>query len=170
MRPGQIKCIWRDGALIPDGQRMARYCEEQFGEGEVLILERQEERSTASHNHYHASIKTAHDNLPEDDDRFPNPNALRKWALIKSGYCTEAHVVCDTEEQAHTVAGFMGHQEGVIVVVKGNVVKKYTAKSQSMKAMNKQEFQLSKVAVLDTIAELIAVTRQRLEKNAGSAA
>jgi hypothetical protein len=51
-----------------------------------------------------------------------------------------------------------------------NVVKKFTAKSQSVKAMNKQEFQLSKVAVLDIIAELIEVTRKRLESNAGKAA
>jgi len=168
MRPGPIRFIWRDGVLVPDGRRAAEYCD-QFGEGEIIMMERHEERSTASHNHYHASIKTAFDNLPEDDDRFPNPNALRKWALIKSGYCTESHVVCDTEEQAKIIAGFMGHAEGVIIVVKGNVVKKYTAKSQSMKAMNKQEFGESKNAVLDTIAELIAVTRQRLEKNAGSA-
>jgi hypothetical protein len=169
MRPGPIRFIWRDGVLVPDGRRAAEYCD-SFGEGEIIMMERHEERSTVSHNHYFASIKTAWDNLPETDARFPNPEALRKWALIKAGYCTEATIVADTEEQAKTIAGFMGHSEGVIIVVKGNVVKKFTAKSQSVKAMNKQEFQLSKVAVLDIIAELIEVTRKRLESNAGRAA
>jgi len=172
MRPGPIRFIWRDGVLVPDGRRAAEYCD-SFGEGEIIMMERHEERSTVSHNHYFASIATAWDNLPETPEntvRFPNPEALRHWALIKAGYCTEAHVVCDTEEQANTVAGFMGHAAGVIIVVKGNVVKKFTAKSQSVKAMNKQEFQLSKVAVLDIIAELIEVTRKRLESNAGRAA
>jgi hypothetical protein len=169
MRPGPIRFIWRDGVLVPDGRRAAEYCD-QFGEGEIIMMERHEERSTVSHNHYFASIKTAWENLPENDPRFPNPEALRHWALIKAGYCTESHVVCDTEEQANTIAGFMGHADGVIVVVKGNVVKKFTAKSQSVKAMNKQEFQVSKVAVLDIIAELIEVSRKRLESNAGRAA
>lgn len=167
--PRHYRMMWRDGVFVPS-DRIKAFCDEEFGEGEVVTFERHEDRSTASHNHYFASIKTAWDNLPENDARFPNPEALRKWALIKGGYCTEATIVADTEEQAKTIAGFMGHQEGVIIVVKENVVKKFTAMSQSVKAMNKQEFQLSKVAVLDIIAELIEVTRKRLEQNAGRSA
>ena len=170
MSPLPIKCVWRDGVLVPDGERVARYCEEQFGEGEVIMLERHEQRSSASHAHFFASIKTAWDNLPESDERFPTPEALRKWALIRAGYCTENSIVCDTDDQARLVASFMGNSEGTIIVVRGNVVKKYTAKSQSVKAMNKDEFQRSKIDVLDTIAELIAVKRKRLEDNAGRAA
>ena len=169
-RPLPIKCVWRDGVLVPDGDRVARYCEEQFGEGEVIILERHEERSDATHRHYFACLKEAFDNLPEGDNRFPTVEALRHWALIRAGYCTENSIVCDTNDQAQLVASFMGNSEGTIIVVRGNVVKKYTAKSQSVKAMNKDEFQRSKVDVLDTIAELIAVKRKRLEDNAGRAA
>lgn len=167
--PRVFRFMWRDGVFVPEN-RLAAYCDETFGEGEVVTFERHEERSIASHNHYHASIQTAFDNLPEQDERFPTPNALRKWALIKSGYCTEMSVVCADPEQAATVASFTGNAEGVIIVVRGNIVKKYTAKSQSMKAMGKDEFQKSKDAVLDTIAELIAVTRKKLEQNAGRAA
>jgi hypothetical protein len=162
--------MWRDGAFVPDGARLASYCDEIFGEGEIVTFERHEERSVASHNHYHACVQEAWNNLPEGDERFPTPEALRKWALIRAGYCTENTVACDSEEQAQTIAAFMGNSEGTIIVVRGNVVKKYTAKSQSMKAMNKDEFQRSKVDVLDTIAELIAVKRKRLEENAGRAA
>ena len=168
--PKLLRFIWRDGVLVPDGLRVASYCDEAFGEGEVVTMERHEERSTASHNHYFASITTAWENLPEGDERFPTPEALRHWALIRAGYCTENSIVCDTADQAQLVASFMGNSEGTIIVVRGNVVKKYTAKSQSVKAMNKDEFQRSKVDVLDTIAELIAVKRKRLEDNAGRAA
>lgn len=163
--PRLFRMVWRDGAFVPEG-RTAMFCDQEFGEGEVVTFERHEERSVNSHNHYFACINEAWNNLPEADERFPNPEALRKWALIRSGYCTEASVVCDSPEQAHTVAAFMGYSEGVIIVVRDNIVKRYVAKSQSLKAMNKEEFQRSKSDVLDTIAELIAVKRKRLEETA----
>lgn len=165
-----MKFVWRDGAMVPDGDRCARYCDEQFGEGEVVMLERNEPRSDATHRHYFACINEAWQNLPEADERFPTPNSLRLWALIRAGYCTEMTVACDSPDQAATVAAFTGSSEGVIIVVRGNIVKKYTAKSQSTKAMNKDEFHRSKVDVLDTIAELLAVKRKQLEHNAGRAA
>lgn len=167
--PAFYKLVWRDGAFVPGSPYLAQYCDTTFGEGEVVTFERGEEHSIASRNHYFASVKTAWDNLPESDERFPTPNALRKWALIRAGYCTESSVVCDSPEQAATIAAFTGNSEGTIVVVRGNIVKKYTARSQSTKgngAMSPEEFQRSKVDVLDTIAELIAVKRRRLEEAA----
>lgn len=168
--PRLFRFIWRDGAFVPDGARLASYCDEQFGEGEVVTFERHEERSTASHNHYFACINEAFNNLPEGDNRFPTPDALRKWALIKNNYCTKTEAVFDSTQQAAIAAAFTGNAEGVIIVVKENVLVKYTAKSQSVKAMDKQEFQRSKVDVLDTIAELLALKRKQLEKSAGRAA
>lgn len=168
--PRLYRMVWRDGAFVPDGARLAAYCEEQFGEGEVVTFERHEERSTQSHNHYFACINEAWQNLPEGDNRFSTPEALRKWALIRGGYCTVNDVVLPTPEAAQTVAAFMGNSEGTIIVVRDCVVRRYTAKSQSMKAMNKDEFQRSKTDVLDIIAELLAVKRKELEKNAGRAA
>ncbi len=164
-----FRCVWRDGVLVPE-PRFARWCHEQFGEGEVIQLERHEDRSTESHNHYFASIKTCWDNLPdkEVEERFPTPEALRKWALIRNGYCTESSVVCDSNEQANVIAAFMGKREGEVIVVRDNVIKKYVAMSQSYRAMDKDEFQKSKTLVLDTLAELIAVTRKRLEQAARS--
>ena len=166
--PRLYRFIWRDGTFVPEG-RLAEFCDAEFGEGEVVSFERHEERSIRSHNHYFACIAEAWNNLPDTDGRFPNPEALRKWALIRNGYCTESSIVCDTPEQAHTVAAFMGFTEGMVIVVKENVVKRFIARSQSVKAMNKDEFQRSKTDVLDTLAELIRVKRSRLEK-AGSEA
>lgn len=168
--PRRFRFMWRDGVFVPDGNSVTAYCHDTFGEGEIVTFERHEDRSMATHNHYFACIQTAWDNLPNAEERFPTPEALRHWALIRSGHCTENTIVLDSPEQAQVVAGFMGNSEGTIIVVRDNIVKKYTAKSQSMKAMNKQEFARSKQDVLDTIAELIAVTRKRLEQNAGKAA
>jgi len=167
--PRRFVMMWRDGAFIPS-DRIKGYFDEAFGEGEVVTFERHEERSTASHNHYFACVQEGWNNLPEQDERFPTPDALRKWALIKNGYCTKTEAVLDTPEQAATVAAFTGNAEGVIIVVRGNVVTKYTAMSQSTAAMGKSEFNKSKNMVLDTIAELIAVKRSRLEQNAGRSA
>lgn len=168
--PKLLRFIWKDGVLVPDGLRMANYCDQNFGEGEVVSMERHEPRSTATHNHYFACLNEAFNNLPEGDTRFPTVDALRKWALIKNNYCTKTEMVCSSPEQAALVAAFTGNAEGVIIVVKENVVVKYTAKSQSMKAMGAQEFQRSKVDVLDTVAELLALKRRELEKNSGRAA
>lgn len=167
--PRRFRFMWRDGAFLPHNNLMD-YCFETFNEGEIVVFERHEERSTASHNHYFACVQEAWNNLPEQDERFPTPDALRKWALIRSGFCTKTEVVLDTPEQAHTVASFTGNSEGVIIVVRENIVVKYTAQSQSVAAMGKTEFQKSKDLVLDTIAELIAVKRKKLEDNAGRAA
>ena len=167
--PRRFRFMWRDGAFVPE-DRIAKYCDETFGEGEIVTFERNEERSVASHNHYFASIQTAWDNLPEQDERFPTPEALRKWALIKGGYCTKVEIPCSSPEQAAAVAAFTGNAEGTIIVVREDVVVKYTAKSQSTKAMDKDEFQRSKSDVMDIIAELISVTRKRLQENAGRAA
>jgi hypothetical protein len=162
--------MWRDGAFVPDGNSLMAYCHDTFGEGEIVTFERHEERSTVSHNHFFACVAEAWNNLPEQDERFPTPDALRKWALIKAGYCTKTEAVLETPEQAEIVAAFTGNAEGTIIVVRENVVVKYTAKSQAVAAMGKAEFQRSKDAVLDTIAELIAVKRRKLEENAGRAA
>ena len=57
-----------------------------------------------------------------------------------------------------------------IVVVTGSVVTRFTAKSQSQRAMGKADFQASKDAVLDLAAQLIGATPQQIEESARTAA
>src|SRR5882757_3988917 len=165
--PRLFRFMWRDGVFVPEG-RNALFCNDEFGEGEIVTFERHDEISTKTRNHWHACVAEAWKNLPDADERFPTPNALRKWSLIRGGYCIENSVVCDSLEQAITIATFMGNSEGVIIVVRGNVVKRYTAKST--KDMPKDEFQRAKTDSLDIIAELLAVKRSRLEQATGSSA
>lgn len=121
-----------------------------------------DERSMRSHNHYFALIAEAWSNLPERlADDLPNPEALRKYALIKSGYCTVDKVVCASNREAVRLAAFLGGgEEYRIVEVSERLVTIWTARSQKMKrsgngGMGKTEFQESKDAVLHVISELL---------------
>lgn len=167
--PRKFRMMWRDGVFVP-ADRIKGYCDETFGEGEVVTFERKEDESVKSRQHYFASIQTAWENLPEGDERFPTPDDLRYWALIRNGFCTKDEIVCETPDQAALVAAFTGRPKGTIIVVRENVVVKYTAETQKEGAMGRERFQNSKNLVLDTIAELIRVKRKRLEENAGRAA
>src|SRR5690348_4856735 len=98
-RPLPIKCMWDGEALVlrPMG-RSVSHCTEQFGGGEIVTLERHEERSEASHGHFFAAVTEAWQNLPHGlDDEFPSANHLRKFALIKANYCTMQKIVCETQ-------------------------------------------------------------------------
>ena len=50
-----------------------------------------------------------------------------------------------------------------MVTVEGCIVTRYTAKSQSYRAMGKQTFEASKRAVLDVIADMLGVTADEIE-------
>lgn len=151
--------------LRPDAAR--RY----FTPGHLYPLEVREERSLESHNHFFASIKEAWDNLPADvAERFPSPDHLRRWALVKAGYRDARSIVCSSKAEARRVAVFAKAISDAVVVVRDAVVIVYTAKSQSARAMNKAEFQKSKEEVLEIVARLIGTSAKTLSENAGKAA
>ena len=60
--------------------------------------------------------------------------------------------------------------EYAIAVVKGDVVRVYTAQSQSPRTMDKATFQASKEGVLGVVADMIGVSVEQLAENAGRAA
>ena len=165
--PLPIRCLWNGEAFVPQGKSLA-YCQEEFGAGEIVILERNEERTTNTHNHFFASIHEAWMNLPENlADEYPTVEHLRAKALIHTGFSNERAIVCDTAKDAATIAEFIGQSnQYAIVRVSGNVLKVYTAKSQSRKSMNKKEFQASKEAVLGFVAGLVGVSQEQLKENA----
>ena len=162
---------WDGEAMIPQ-ERFKRRAEQQFVIGDTYRLVVEEERLANSHRHYFASLAEAWRNLPEDlADRFESPEALRAWALIKTGYHDETSVVCDTEADAKRIASFMGMlRDYAVIVVKGNVVKRYTAKSQSVRAMDKAAFEASKRDVLDLVASMIGVDPRQLAAEASRTA
>jgi hypothetical protein len=169
--PPPLPCRWDGEAFVPLA-RFAKTADEHFVIGEIYHLEEHKERSPASHRHYFAMIKEAWENLPQTEVRWPTPEHLRKWALIKAGYYDEKQVVCATKAEAlrWTPVLIAASGEYAVVVPRGPVVTIYTAKSQSMKAMGREAFQASKDAVLAIVADLISVEVSKLDERARAAA
>ena len=161
-----------DGEVMRPANSWAKRADRAYVVGEKYRLSEEHERSASSHRHYFGAIAEAHSNLPENlAEQFLTEEHLRKWALIKANYADERSIVCSTKAEAQRVAAFIKPMDAyAVVVAKEAVVKVFTAKSQSTKAMGKKEFQESKTAVLEIIAGMVGVTPVALEANAGQAA
>lgn len=166
--------IWDNEAQVlrPYSPYWARRAAAIFGHGESLQILAQQARSIATHNHYFAVVQEAWANLPPlMADRFPSAEHLRKYALIQTGYCNSQSMPCLNKAQAEKMAAFIRPiDEFSVVHIRGSIVEVFTAKSQSMNAMDKNTFRESKEKVLDYIAAMIGVARQELTDNTGKAA
>lgn len=169
--PPPILCAWDGEAFVPL-PRFARLADKGYVVGETYPLVVHEDRSQASHRQYFAAVHDAWQNLPEDAaERFPTSEHLRKYALIKAGFRDERSVACSSKAEAQRVAAFIRPMDDfAVVTVSGPLVTVYTAKSQSYRAMGKEDFQRSKEAVLDVLAGMVGVTPGALEREAGRAA
>lgn len=168
---GPLLFIWQGDGFTPV-PRHAKDCDARFVVGYRYQLDEVLERSEASHRQYFAAIKEAWTNLPDHmTAAFPTPEHLRKHALIKAGYRDERSIQAGSRAEAVRLAAFIRPMdEYAIVTVSGALVTVYTAKSQSFRAMGKKEFQASKQAVLDILADMIGVTASTLTKEAAEAA
>ena len=156
----------RDGdTLIPFGVGMQKRFDEDWADGEYRRLVEVEERSHASHAHYFANLHEMFISLPEnikrDEDWAESEEAMRKNALIRTGFYNAVDYPCETKAEAKRWAARMQVKDDYsIVLVEGTVVRVLTAKSQSYKGMpSKGEFQRSKEAVLNYLADLIGLDK-----------
>lgn len=165
--PPPLPCRWTGDSFEPASPHWARQADQHFVVGQIYPLEIREERSPASHKHYFSAIAEAHRNLPEEAaERLPTPEHLRRFALIKCGYRDERTITCNSRAEALRVASFIRPMdEFALVVVAGNSVSVFTAKSQSMRAMNKATFAASKDAVLAYLAEMLGTTPRELAES-----
>lgn len=166
-----ILCTWHGDAFIPRS-RFAKLCDKEFVVGQDYPLVVHEERSGQSHRHYFAAVHDGWQNLPEDvATDFPTSEHLRKYALIKGGFCDRRSIVCASKAEALRVASFIEPMdEFAVVTVTEAAITVYTAQSQSQRAMGRKQFQASKVAVLDIIAGMVGVKPEQIEANARTAA
>ena len=136
--------------------------------GEVHPWQMMEERSAASHRHFFAMINEAWKNLPEDMmDELPSPEHLRKWALIKAGFCTKTQVVCANNSEAiRLMATAKALDKYSIAALSGKTVTIWTADSQRRDAMSRKEFQEAKERAIHIISELIGTDAATLGKMA----
>lgn len=168
-RPVQLKVMWKDEArvFVPADRQLA-YCHNEFGDGEIITFERNEERSEASHSHLFAWLNEAWLQLPESlVIEYPTVEILRAKALIRTGFFNESDTVCESRHDAAIIAGYIKRTKPyTIVEIRGNIIKEYTAKSQSRRSMKKQEFQDSKDKILQFVSDLIGVSPEKLRENA----
>lgn len=157
---------WTGTAMAPLNPSIARRCAREFTEGEVYNLAHVEERSAASHRAYFAAVNEGWQSLPEHlAERFQTSEHLRKFCLIKAGYSDSETFVASSKAEALRLAAFIRPiDEFSVVTVQGATVTRFTAKSQSTRAMGKQEFEASKDAVLGKIADMLGVTADDLSK------
>lgn len=160
---------WTGDAMSP---KLPKLADRYYVVGEVYRLAPHEDRSAVSHRHYFATINEAHGNLPEElAERLPTPEHLRKFALIKAGFCKSHAMTFTTKGEAMKTGAFIRPMDEFAVVdVDGLVVTVYAAESQSMRAMGKKRFQESKDAVLRIVSELIGTDPTTLRQNAARAA
>lgn len=160
-----IECFWTGENFEPTNAYWVRRADKDYVKGEIYRLADQPIRSTNSHNHFFASVENAWHNLPPlMAERFNSPDALRKYALIKAGFCTSESITCPSHADALRVAAFVRPvDEFALVIVKKAVVTRYVAKSQSYKAMGREDFKASKDKVLDIIAEMLGVSGNELK-------
>jgi hypothetical protein len=162
-----IPCVWRDGAFWPL-RNFHNVAAAHYGEGEIVPLAPWEDRSTTSHNHEFAWLKDAWLSLPDAlSDQYPNPESLRKWALIRAGFYDEQRIDAGTNAAALRVAAGVKSFPGEgfsAVVVRGPLVVIRRPKSQSRRAMDAKEFQASKQGVIDAVSDLIGVTPEALTR------
>jgi hypothetical protein len=149
---------WTGKAMEPI-RRFQKAANAEFVVGQTYTLEEIQARSSASHAHYFATLHEGWMSLPESEgDRFPTEEHLRKYLLMKAGYRDERTIVCSSKAEAQRLSAFIKPMDDyAIVTAREGVVTVYTAKSQSMKAMGKEEFQASKQAVLDALEEMLGV-------------
>ena len=127
-----------------------------------------EHRSKSSHDHFFAVVNEAWKSLPEDmADDFPSPEHLRKWSLIKAGFCSETRIVCANNSEAMTLATKAKAMDKYAVVsIDGKAVTIWTADSQRKDAMGRQAFQEAKERALHVISTLLGIDAATLKEAA----
>lgn len=125
--------------------------------GDIAAWSKVEVRSAKSHRQFFAAVHDAWLNLPEHlSDEFPNAEILRKFALIKAGYCDADKVVCANNAEALNLVSAMRRRDAYAVInIEGRVVTIYTAHSQSIPSMGRKLFAESKEAVFRVLSDLL---------------
>jgi hypothetical protein len=153
---------WNGEAMVPLS-RFHNMANANFVVGENYRLAAVEERSVATHNHFFATIHDKWLSLPDAIAvQFATPEALRKHALIMTGFRKERKFVASSPVEARKLAAWLRPQtvddDYAIISIAGNTVVEWKAASQSLKAMpEKGRFQASKQAVLEWIDDLLGV-------------
>lgn len=105
---------------------------------------------------FFAAIRDAWANLPDAmREQFPNPEILRKHALIAIGYCDVITLAVGSKAAAPQIAAaFRMKDQYCVATVRGDVVTVYTARSMARRVLLKRDFR----EVADKVFHWIAST------------
>lgn len=160
-----IQFQWDGEAMVPASRFWGREADKQFVVGQRYRMAEEHERSTVSHNHEFAFIKTAWDSFSDELlQQFPSPEHLRKFGLIRKGFCiTKQYAFPSASEAKRFAAGLKENvDEYTLIAVDRGVVTVSNAMSQSKKAMGKERFQASKQSLLEYVAEISGIEPEAL--------
>lgn len=161
---------WSGEAMVPLPRFLAQ-CDREFIVGQTYTMTELEERSGASHRWFFVAVKEAWGSLPEHlTAQFPTAESLRKFALIKAGFANSQQYVSASRGEALRLSAALGPIDPyAVVTVEGCVVTRYTAKSQSYKAMPKGEFRASIDGVMAFLERMLGTDRGALAEHARAA-
>lgn len=167
-----ITWIWNDAdeCLRPFGVWMRQRAKDQYGDGEILRLQEPVDRTQRAEGFFFSNLADMWSSLPEkyaDEWWAESPESLRAFALMRTGFANIEDFPCSSAGEAKRWAARLEPMaEYCIVEVRGNVVRRYTPKSQSRKAMpGKSTFAESSSKVLGFIADLIGLDKDAEQRH-----
>jgi hypothetical protein len=167
----EIFVQWDGKSLIPIPYDKPK-AERQFQFGRTYQVEVVEYRSPESHKHFFACLRTAFDNIPEAHaNRWQTPDQLRKWCLCQTPFRDTQEFHAPSHAEAIRLAThFAQLREFSVCEIRDNMVLRHTPHSQDYAHMADREFQASKSAVLDVLANILGVPTEDLAREGGRAA
>ncbi len=167
-----IEASWDGESFRPTTPYQQRLADDYFVVGERYRITELHDRSMNAHRRSFAALHEAWQNLPPElATRFPTAEHLRKTALCRSGFADHTEIVCASKEEAMKVVTYArGRDEYAVIAVTENVISIWTAHSQSMRSMGKQQFHESVDAVDHFCATLLGLGVEELRANAGRSA
>lgn len=160
-----------EGAWSAPSPHWGKRADAAYVIGQDYLMVEAHERSQKSHDHYFAAVTESWKNLPENvSDQFPTSEHLRAYALIKAGFADSQTFVCTSRAEAERFKLFLRPIDPYsVVTTTGATVTRWTAQSQSKRAMGNAEFQRSKEGVLGIISAMIGTSTAEMQAAARAA-
>ncbi len=157
---------WNGREFVPTDPDGRDWCRHNLRIWEKVSLTVAQARSEKTHRHHFAWLHDAWMSLPEEYQGqwwAASSEHLRKYALIKTGFFDCQMIAVDSAEEAMRWAMILrGFDSYCVLIPKNTVLMCLTAKSQKMSVMGKDQFQRSKTAVLNFVADLLGIYPEEL--------
>lgn len=137
-----------------------------IGESYLVDIGAYRLRTLEHHRFFFAAVAKGWKNLPDPwPMMLPTPEHLRKYALIKAGYCETQTFVCKSKTECQRMAEVVKWTDTyALCEITGNVLTIHRAKSQRWSAMPARQFLEVTTKVYQVIGDIIGVDPSTLVK------